>query len=85
MECNDIVVLLAKSQVILGYGSIHNYGSLQQVTINSAARRAIVLRSPPTSTTIWPGEFLEVGLPSDASPDSTMHWNRGLMPPAQES
>ena len=57
-------------QVILGDGTIHNYGSQQPVTINSTARRAIVLRFRPTSTTIWPGEFLEVGLTSDAPPDS---------------
>ena len=70
MESNDIAVRPAKRQVILGDGTIHNYGSQQPVTINSTARRAIVLRSPPTATTIWPGEFLELGLPSDAPPDS---------------
>ena len=70
MESNDIAVRPAKRQVILGDGTIHNYGSQQLVTINSTARRAIVLRSPPTSTTIWPGEFLELGLPNDAPPDS---------------
>ena len=70
MESTDIAVRPAKRQVILGDGTIHNYGSQQPVTINSTPRRAIVLRSPPTSTTIWPGEFLELGLPSDAPPDS---------------
>ena len=29
-----------------------------------------MLRSPPTSTTIWPGEFIEVELPADSPPDS---------------
>ena len=57
MESNDIAVHPAKSQ-------------RQTVTINSTARRAIVLRFPPTSTTVWPGEFLEVELPGDAPPDS---------------
>ena len=70
MECNDIAVRPTKRQVILGDGTIHNHGSQQPVTINSTARRAIVLRSSPTSTTILPGEFLELGLPSDAPPDS---------------
>ena len=70
MESNDIAVRPAKHQVILGDGTIHNYGSQQPVSISSAAHRAIVLRSPPTSTTLWPGEFLEVELPGDAPPDS---------------
>ena len=70
MESNDIAVRPAKRQVILGDGTIHNYGSQQPLTINSTACCAIVLRFPPTSTTIWPGEFLELGLPSDAPPDS---------------
>ena len=79
MESNDIAVCPAKRQVILGDGTIHNYGSQQPVTINSTACRAIMLRSPLTSrsTTIWPGEFLEVELPGDAPPDSALE----LMPP----
>ena len=67
---NDIAVRPAKHQVILGDGTIHNYRSLQLVTINSTAHRAIVLCSPPTPTTLWPGEFLEVRLPGNTSPDS---------------
>ena len=70
MESNDIAVRPAKRQVILGDGTIHNYGSQQSVSISPIACRAIVLRSPPTSTTVWPGEFLEVELPGDAPPDS---------------
>ena len=85
MESNDIAVRPAKRQVILSDGNIHNYGSQQPITVNSTARRAIVLRSPPTSTTIWPGEFLELRLPSDAPLTLCTHWNRGLMPPASES
>ena len=70
MESNDIAVRRAKRQVILGDGTIHNYGSQQPVSISPTACRAIVLCSPPTSTTVWPGEFLEVELPGDAPPDS---------------
>ena len=70
MESNDIAVRPAKRQVILGVGTIHNYGSQQPVSISPTARRAIALRSPPTSTTVWPGEFLEVELPGDAPSDS---------------
>ena len=70
METNDIAVRPAKRQVILGNGSIISYGSQHPATVNSAARRAIVLRSPPKSMTVWPGEFVEVDLPSDVPPDS---------------
>ena len=70
METNDIAVRPAKRQVILGNGSIISYGSQHPATVNSAACRAIVLRSPPKSMTIWPGEFVEVDLPSDVPPDS---------------
>ena len=70
MKTNDIAVRPAKRQVILGDGSIHNYGSHQPAAVSSAACRATVLRSPSSSTTIWPGEFLEVDLPRDAPRDS---------------
>lgn len=49
---------------------MYNYGSKQTERINSIVRRALVLRSPSTSQTIWPGEFVEVDLPSDAYPNS---------------
>lgn len=52
MEVNDIAVRPAKRQVILGDGSIYSYGSPHPATVGSAARRALVLRSPPTSTTV---------------------------------
>ena len=70
MEVNDIAVRPAKRQVILGDGSFYTYGSPQPTTVTSAARRALVLRSPPRSLTVWPGDFVEVELPSDAPPDS---------------
>ena len=72
MESNDIAVRPAKRQLIPKDETIQNYGSQQPVTVSSAAHCAIVLHSPPTptSTTVWPGEFLEVELPDDAPPDS---------------
>ena len=85
MESSDIAVHPAKYQVILGDGTIHNYGSQQLVTINSTACCAIMLHSQPMSTTVWPGKFLEVKFPGDTTPDSGMHWNCGLMPGAYES
>ena len=82
METNNIAVRPAKRQVILGDGSIHNCGSHQPAAVSSAARRAIVLRSPSLSTTIWPGEFLEVDLPSDAPRDSVYALEPGTDAPS---
>ena len=69
-KTNDITVRPAKCQVILGDESIHNYGSHQPAAVSSAARCAIEVHSPSLFTTIWPVEFLEVDLPSDAAHDS---------------
>lgn len=57
MEANDITVPLTAT------------GAPHPAAVSSEARRAILLRSPPTSTT-WPGEFVEVKLPANAPPDS---------------
>ena len=70
MEANDIAVCPAKHQVILGDGSIYSYGSQHPAAVGTAARCALVLCSPPTPTTVWPGEFVGVELPSDAPPNS---------------
>ena len=69
MEANDISVRPAKRQVILGDGTTYVYGSPFPSVVGTAARRAIVLRAPPTSTTIWPGEFVELSLPDSVPPD----------------
>ncbi|KAJ8349609.1 hypothetical protein SKAU_G00247390 [Synaphobranchus kaupii] len=70
MSTNDISVHPAKRQVTLGDGTSFTYGSVYNSRGDRAVRRAIVLRAPPIPTTIWPGEFIEVDLPSDAPADS---------------
>jgi hypothetical protein len=70
METNDVAVHPAKRQVILSNGSACTYGSVQSQASTAAARRALVLRAPPTSTTIWPGEFVEIELPGDVPADT---------------
>ena len=69
METNDISIRPAKRQVTIGDGPTYAYGSQALALTSTAARRAIVLRAPPTSTTIWPGDFVEINLPDDALPD----------------
>ena len=70
IETNDIAVRPAKRQAILGDGSVYLCGSNPHQAKGPAARRALVLRAPPNSMTVWPGEFVEVQLPNDAPPDS---------------
>ena len=76
MEANDISVRPAKRQAIIGDGTRYVYGSQSPSAVTTAARQAIVLRAPPTSTTIWPGEFVELSLPDSVPPD----WNYALEP-----
>ena len=62
MDTNNIAVHPAKRQIILGDGTTYEYG----VAISTSGAHAIhhtqarVLRAPPKSTTIWPGEFIEL-------------------------
>ena len=69
MESNDITIRPAKREVILGDGTCYYYGSRNNQSTDVSARYAFLLRAPPTSQTIWPGEYLEVELPDDAPPD----------------
>ena len=68
METNDVAVRPAKREVHLGNGSVYTYGSKSTPSPLPTVRRAFVLRAP--SKTVWPGEFVEVRLPDDATPDS---------------
>ena len=69
MGTNDTSIRPAKRQVTTGDGPTYAYGSQARAVTSTAARRAIVLRAPPTSTTIWPGDFFEINLHDEALPD----------------
>ena len=68
-EINDIAVRPAKREIIIGEGQTYRYGSTTNLSSPTAAHRAFVLRAPAPSTTIWPGDFLKMQLPSEAPPD----------------
>ena len=70
MEANDITIRPAKRQVIFGDGTIFTYESVNHPPTHNAVRRAQVLRAPSSSTTVWPGNFIEIVLPEDLSPDA---------------
>lgn len=70
MSSNDISVRPARRLVTLADGAVFSYGSTDSELAKNAVRRTITLRAPPVSTTVWPGEFLEITLPPDAPSDA---------------
>ena len=60
---NDISIRPAKRQIVIG-SDICTYGSESNSTSGHSIRRAHVLRVS-TSTTVWPGDFVEVELPKE--------------------
>ncbi|RLC16966.1 MAG: hypothetical protein DRI57_10490 [Deltaproteobacteria bacterium] len=69
LSLNDISIRTAKHHVILSDGTIYPYCSSGVTSSPHAVRRtcAQVVRAPSTSTTIWPGEYMEVQVPDEVS------------------
>ena len=59
MEANDIAVRPAKRLITLADGSSFTCGCSDDRSTQQAARRVVVLRAPSTSTTLWPGDYIE--------------------------
>ena len=74
MTVNDISVRPAKQQIMIDESTVVNYGSLPDQSSCNCVRRtqANVLRSSPCSTVVWPGNFIELDLPTEFDPDSTV-------------
>ena len=68
MDTNDISIRPAKQEIKLGDGTIYHYGIVQQ-SGPRIMRQALILRSPVT-TTLWPGDFIELDVPSDIPLDN---------------
>ena len=70
MAHNDITVRPAKHHVILSDNTIYCYGSESRAPGPHAIRltTAVVLRAPNATTTIWPGDYLEVDSPPNLDP-----------------
>jgi len=84
MESNDISIGPAKHQVILGDGTTYVYGSQGRSLDRHAVCRAHVLRATPHTTTLWPGELIEMVLPNDMSSSySVSHSNLAQLPQVQ--
>ena len=67
MEHNDIMIRPAKRQVILSDGSTYVYGSPDSSLSRHAVRSVTIIRAPACTTTIWPGDFIELDVPGCTS------------------
>ena len=74
MSVNDISVRPAKQQISIQGTHVSYYGDDAPEASPNHIRRtqARVLRAPPISTVVWPGDYLEVDLPPDIQPDATL-------------
>jgi len=68
-DCNDITIRTAKHLVILSDGSHKQHGSNVFNSDPSIRRTQAHLLRAPSTTTRWPGEFLEIKIPDDAAPE----------------
>ena len=75
ISSNDITMRPYKQYLILGDGPVIHYGlpsegpsSVQRVR----RTHAYLLRNEAPSTVIWPGSYLEVNIPKEIHPESTL-------------
>lgn len=74
MTANDISVRPAKQQILIDECTVVHYGSVPSQSSYNRIRRtqAYVLRSTSAATVVWPGNYIELDLPSDLDPDCTV-------------
>ncbi len=65
MELNDVAIRPSKKQVTIGEDIMYTYSPTNNSIRHHSIRRAHIVRAPSSTTTIWPGEYIEVDLPSD--------------------
>ena len=71
MSSNDISTRPARNEITIGgYEKVY-YGPHESTNPEARLARPYVLRVA-SSTVIWPGEFVEVGISDDIPPDSTL-------------
>ena len=67
MEVNDIAIRPSKHEIYIGGSSVNRYGHFVSDFTRHAIICAHILRIPPTKTTVWPGDYLELSLPEEMS------------------
>ena len=63
MKNNDIAIRPAKHEIHIGNDHVYTYQPKQLQSTRHSVCRADVLRSPQSTTTVWPGSFVEVDVP----------------------
>ena len=72
MTYNDIAVRPAKNEVIIAGSDVVPYAYANPSSSSHAVRYCLLLRAPSTTTTVWPGGFIELDLPPDIPPDTNL-------------
>ena len=74
MAQNDITICPARHEVILTDGTKYHYGGSINTGDSNIIHHAqtFVLRAPASTTTIWPGEFIELEVSKDIPQDVTL-------------
>ena len=74
LDMNDITIRVSKHEVILNNGTTYTYGHTPSKSGPHAVRltQAHLVRAPSVSTTVWPGEYVEVNLPGDYTDDMAL-------------
>ena len=68
---NNIGIFPARNEILFGDGTTLCYKNRSSTSTTSSMRCAIVLRAPPQSVTVWPGDFIEVDLPPECANNAT--------------
>ena len=74
MAINDVSVRPSRHQISI-QDSLFTYSGADDLdTAHNRVRRtqSHVLRAPPASTVVWPGDYLELELPAHIEPDATL-------------
>ena len=74
MVTNDIAIRLAKQQITIKGTNVTYYNLKSSCLRHHHVRRtqAHLLRAPAVSSFIWPGEYLEIPIPNDLEPDTSL-------------
>ena len=72
MSKNDISFRPAKQQILIGDTNIVRYGTSPSDSPNHVRRTQAYILKPEATSVIWPGNYLELALPSDLQPECTL-------------
>ena len=74
MVTNDISIRPSKHQITIQDSNIIYYSPSSTPTHANHIRRtqAHILRAPSTTSVIWPGEYIDVPIPNEIEPDTTL-------------